>query len=225
MLRATISADIVSSTLLSVEELMLLQSEIRQFLAELSEKSDGKNWGRLFKGDSVEIFLFDPHDALRVALLLKALVKKTFLWKKDANSRRELFRRYGVRLAIGVGEMRAADQEQDVLDGEAIYYSGRLLEQAAKDKLIAKQSMFFGCNNPILAEQVDVILALLDSLMKDATSRQSEILYYKLRGWNEERIANNLQVKQPVVNRHSNSVGWRAIESAVNYFEKLDFEQ
>ena len=75
MVRATISADIVSSTSLSVEELMLLQSEIRHFLDELAEKSQGKNWGRLFKGDSVEIFLLDPRKALRIALLLKALVK------------------------------------------------------------------------------------------------------------------------------------------------------
>ena len=46
MVRATISADIVSSTALSVEELALLQSEIRRFLDELSEKSQGKDWGR-----------------------------------------------------------------------------------------------------------------------------------------------------------------------------------
>ena len=116
MLRATISADIVSSTALSVEELTLLQSEIRRFLDELSEKSHGNDWGRLFKGDSVEIFLHDPREALRVALLLKTLVKKTFSWGKETNVRRELFRKYGIRLAIGIGEMRIANQKQDVLD-------------------------------------------------------------------------------------------------------------
>ena len=59
MVRATISADIISSTSLSVEELTLLQSEIHGFLDGLSEKSHGNDWGRLFKGDSVEIFLHD----------------------------------------------------------------------------------------------------------------------------------------------------------------------
>ena len=112
MVRATISADIVSSTALRVEELALLQSEIRRFLDELSEKSQGKDWGRLFKGDSVEIFLHDPHEALRVALLLKTLVKKTFSWKKETDAKRELFRKYGVRLAIGIGKMRTADQNK-----------------------------------------------------------------------------------------------------------------
>ena len=79
MVQATISADIVSSTALSVEELTLLQLEIRQFLENLSDKSEGKDWGRLFKGDSVEIFLLDPHEAFRTALLLKTLVKKTIM--------------------------------------------------------------------------------------------------------------------------------------------------
>lgn len=223
MLRATISADIVSSTALSVEELTLLQSEIRRFLDELSEKSQGKDWGRLFKGDSVEIFLHDPHEALRVALLLKTLVKKTFSWGKETNAKRELFRKYGIRLAIGIGEMRTADQKQDILDGEAIYYSGRLLEtQLNLSK--GKRTMLFGCNNVALLEQIDVIVGLLDVVLKKATSIQCAIIHHKLLEIPEEEIAKLLDVTQPAVNKAGKSMGWNAIESAVNYFEKLNFE-
>ena len=224
MVRATISADIVSSTSLSVEELMLLQSEIRRFLDELAEKSQGKDWGRLFKGDSVEIFLHDPHEALRVALLLKTLVKKTFSWGKETNAKRELFRKYGIRLAIGIGEMRIVDQKQDILDGEAIYNSGRLLEKATKEKLSIKRSIFFACPNPLLTEYMDVMVGLLDALLRNATSRQNEILYYRLLGKNEKEIAEMLNIKQSAVNQRSNSAGWKAVESALNYYEKLNFE-
>ena len=225
MVRATISADIVSSTSLSVEELALLQSEIRRFLESLSEKSQGKNWGRLFKGDSVEIFMYDPHEVLRVALLLKTLVKKTFPCKKDANAKRELFRKYGVRIAIGIGEMRTADQKQDVLDGEAIYYSGRLLEKATKEKAIIKRSMLFESSDPLMTEGFNMMLGMLDVMLRNATSRQNEILYYKLLGKKEKEIASLLNIRQHSVNQQSNSVGWNAIESAVNYFEKLNFGQ
>ena len=107
MLNATISADIVSSTSLSVEELTLLQTEIRHFLDQLSDNSQGNDWGRLFKGDSVEIFLLDPRKALRIALLLKALVKKAPISLKSNNeAKRMLFRKYGIRIAIGIGAMR-----------------------------------------------------------------------------------------------------------------------
>ena len=229
MVRATISADIVSSTALSVEELTLLQSEIRRFLAELSEKSQGWDWGRLFKGVSVEIFLFDPNKALRVALLLKTLVKKTSLPKeKDKDVRREFFKKYGVRLAIGVGEMRIADQKQDVLDGDAIYYSGRMLEkqkQSGNDRLLMNSSMCFGYKDNAVDEYLNVILDFLDILFRDATSRQCEIVYYRLLGKQEKEIAKLLNVSQPAVNKQSNAIGWNAIESAVKYYEKLNFEQ
>ena len=223
MINATISADIVSSTSLSVFDLTHLQSVIRQFLDELSIKSQDEDWGRLFKGDSVEIFLKDPHKALRTALLLKALVKKTFL-DNDMAAKRSPFNRFGVRMAIGIGEMRMADKDRDVLDGDAIYYSGRMLEKADREGLSVKRSMFFASKDPLFTEQMDVMLGLLDVLFKDATARQCEILYYKMMGQSEEEIAAKLSIKQSAVNQHSNAAGWKAIESAVNYFENLNFE-
>ena len=223
MQNATISADIVSSTSLSVIDLTHLQSVIRQFLNELSRESQDEDWGRLFKGDSVEIFLKDPHKALRTALLLKALVKKTFI-ESNMLAKQSPFKRFGIRMAIGIGEMRMADKARDVLDGEAIYYSGRMLEKSDREGLSVKRSMFFVCKDPLLTEQMDVMLGLLDVLFKDATARQSEILYYKLLGLNEEEIAAKLNIKQSAVNQHSNAVGWKAIEATVNYFEKLNFE-
>ena len=223
MTRATISADIVSSTALSVFDLMHLQSVIRQFLDELSVKSQDADWGRLFKGDSVEIFLSNPHEALRTALLLKALVKKTFV-ESNMEAKQSLFKKFGIRIAIGIGEMRVADKNRDVLDGEAIYYSGRALEKGTKESLSVKRSMYFACKDSLFSEQMDVMLGLLDMLFKEATSKQCEVLYYKLMGMNEVEIAEKLGVVQSVVNQHSNAIGWNAIESAVNYFEKLNFE-
>lgn len=223
MIRATISADIVSSTALSVFDLMHLQSVIRQFLDELSVKSQDADWGRLFKGDSVEIFLSNPHEALRTALLLKALVKKTFV-ESNMETKQSLFKKFGIRIAIGIGEMRMADKNRDVLDGEAIYNSGRALEKGTKEGLSVKRSMYFACKDSLFSEQMDVMLGLLDMLFKEATSKQCEVLYYKLMGMNEVEIAEKLGVVQSVVNQHSNAIGWNAIESAVNYFEKLNFE-
>ena len=143
------------------------------------------------------------------------------------DAKRELFRKYGVRLAIGVGEMRTADPKKDILDGEAIYYSGRLLEKqkhVGNDRIVMKKSMFFGHKDGTFAEQMDVILEFLDVLFKNATPRQSEIVYYKLLGKKEKEIADLLGIRQHSVNQQSNAVGWNAIESALNYFEKLNFE-
>ena len=137
-----------------------------------------------------------------------------------------LYRKYGIRIAVGIGEMRVADQKNDILDGEAIYNSGRLLEgqMVAKDRPSIKRSLFFGFKDTVLSAQMDVIFGLLDAILKDMTIRQSEILYYKLLGANEEEIASKLSIKQSAVNQQSNSFSWPSIGSAVNYFEKLNFE-
>ena len=82
MNKATISADIVSSTELKTSALNQLQSEIKAFVKQLGNEYKG-TWGRLSKGDSVEIYIDNPQDSLRIALLLKTLIKK---FKVDAES-------------------------------------------------------------------------------------------------------------------------------------------
>jgi hypothetical protein len=54
--------------------------------------------------------------------------------------------------------------------------------------------------------------------MSKATSKQCEILYYKLLGLNEDAIADILKIRQSAVNQHSTNVGWNAIERAVKYY-------
>ena len=62
-------------------------------------------------------------------------------------------------------------------------------------------------------------MALLDVLLSKATSRQCKVLYLKLMNNQESEIAKRLNIGQSAVNQHSTSVGWNAIEEAVNYFK------
>ena len=71
---ATISADIVSSTSLSIDETIALKKGINSLLQSLDGKFLGF-WGRLIKGDYVECLLPNPANALRTALILKTFVK------------------------------------------------------------------------------------------------------------------------------------------------------
>ena len=71
---ATISADIVSSTTLSIDETIALKKKINDQFVSLSCKFPGF-WGRLIKGDYIECLVPNPSAALRIALILKTLVK------------------------------------------------------------------------------------------------------------------------------------------------------
>ena len=120
---AAISADIVASTSLSRDALVELTTGVKQVLAMATATYQGF-WGRLVKGDSIECVMEHPGDALRVAVLLKSFIKSFVPSDGIANTK---FRQFGLRLAIGIGEMRIIDKELDMMDGEAIYLSGRAL--------------------------------------------------------------------------------------------------
>lgn len=213
---ATISADIVSSTSLSIDETVALKKRVSDLFVSLSAKFQGF-WGRLIKGDYIECVVPDPLEALRVALLLKALVKSLdVIHTKE----KKLFISYGVRIAIGIGSMRIIDRKEDIMDGDAIYRSGRNL---AKMGVPGKGTMTIDIYDSRLRSSLRTVALLVDAIMNDATRRQSEVLYYKLLSLSEKEIASIMGMKQSAVNQHSTAAKWYCIEAALKYFETLNF--
>ncbi len=225
MIKAVISGDIVASTSLSVEERELVEKAIKELIEELKEKFD--TYTRTIKGDYLECVIPNPKEALRVALAIKSFVKsipidETPLFK--TNKRVKLFKTHGIRLAIGYGELSRFNPSEGIIDGEAIYLSGRTINQFStynKERIVIKNTLFFNSNNNLLNKQVEPLIALLDVLISKATSKQCKVLYLKLMDNKEAAIATKLGISQSVVNQHSTSIGWNAIEKAVIYFSEL----
>lgn len=225
MMYAVISGDIVSSTSLQGEDKRVLEQYLQQLLIDL--KTHFNVYGRVIKGDYLECVVPDATQVLRVALAIKSFVKGIPIDIDDyttAKKRAKLFKSHGIRLAIGYGELERFDTDAGIIDGEAIYFSGRLINSAStydKERIVIKNTLFFASKNESLNKQFEAILALLDILLLKATSRQSEVLYLKLLGFDEETIAQRLDIDQSVVNRHSTSVGWNAIDTVVTYTQSL----
>ncbi|MCF6352195.1 MAG: hypothetical protein L3J06_04200 [Cyclobacteriaceae bacterium] len=113
-------------------------------------------------------------------------IADTVKYKK--NSKVQLFRTHGIRLAIGYGELTRFDPEKGIIDGEAIYLSGRLINSVSthgKDRKVIKNTLYFSSNNKDLDENFEPLFALIDMLISKATPRQSEVLYLKLLYNNE----------------------------------------
>ena len=215
---ATISADIVSSTSLCIEETIALKQRIEDLFSILEKRFPGF-WGRLIKGDYIECLLPSAKDGFRVALIIKSCIKS---FPVAESKKKKPFQAYGIRIAMGIGDMRIVDKERGIMDGEAIYLSGRTLSgMGAPNK-----------NGTFLIEPADKQLKpalqtvgmLTDALLNNATKRQSEVIYYKLLSKSEQEIADILGVKQSGINQHSTSAKWYCIEEALNYFEQLNFE-
>ncbi len=222
---SAISGDIVSSTSLNVEDSKLVEESLKILLKNL--KQEFNVYGRIIKGDYLECVVPNPAEGLQVALAIKSFVKSIPIdikkYTKDDN-RVKQFKIHGIRLAIGYGKLSRYNPEEGVIDGEAIYFSGREINGETtynKERIVIKNTLFFASKSEDLNKNFQPLLALLDVLLSKATSRQCEVLYLKLMNNQEDEIAKQLGIGQSAVNQHSTSVGWNAIEDAVNYFKMI----
>lgn len=206
----TISADIVESTSLSKNDLLRLQEHIQSFINSIPSESE-EEWSRIVKGDSVEIVTDKPGNLLRLALMLKCYIRM-FIPENNTSTK---FQRYGIRISLGVGDLRINDKKRGILDGESIYLSGRGLSTLSESN---SDTLLFNSSKEEL-NGIDVICSLLDAILNKATSRQCEIIFYKLQKYNEQGIADILGIKQSAVNQHATSASWNAIAKAIIYFE------
>lgn len=221
---SVISGDIISSSSLGIANKQILEAHLQTLLGDIEKHF--KSFGRVLKGDYLECVIPNAGEALQACLAIKSYVKTIPISEesltKDKN-RAKLFKEYGVRLAIGYGELERYDPINGVMDGEAIYYSGRKINSKSthdKERVVIKNTLFFSSKNEAMNKKWTTILELLDVLFTKATRRQCEVVYLKLLGHNEDAIAKKLGIDQSVVNRHSTNVGWNAIETAVTYFKE-----
>lgn len=210
---ATLSADIVDSTSLSVEDTVRLKESLENFFPVM-KKFCNSAWGRVVRGDSVECVIPDVKLSLRIALLLKCYIKSLEL--KSAST---TMRKKGIRVVVGLGSLRINDEANGIIDGEAIYNSGRELD---------KQSGSDSVSLSLVSKELRVggyaaLCDILSFVVTRATNRQCGVLYRLLLGETQKEIAKNLGLEQPTVNQHSNAVGWNSIQRALARFEAEDF--
>ena len=221
---SVISGDIVSSSSLDSEDKQILETHLESLMDDLHEHFE--SYGRLIKGDYIECGIPNAANALRACLAIKSYVKTISISERSLSKnkkRARLFKEYGVRLAIGYGELERYDPINGVMDGEAIYYAGRKINSISthdKERVVIQNTLFCHSKNEEMNKKWTAMLGLLDVLLNKATQRQCEVVYLKLMGHSEDVISKKLGIDQSVVNRHSTNVGWNAIESAVIYFEE-----
>lgn len=225
MNKATISADIISYTSLNHEDKINLGIDINNLLADLTIKY-GKSqfYGRISQGDYIECAIGSPQYALRIALILKTYLKSyTSKITNSNNPRIKYFKEHAVRLAIAVAPMHEIDVEHAILDGEAIYLSGRAIKKLStsdKQKVTIKRTMYFCSTDKQMQDNFDTIVALLDMVLSRCSAKQCEVLYHKLLGLSEKEVSSKLGKIQSTISQHSTAAGWLSVEKSVHYFEK-----
>ena len=214
-MKATISADIIDSTMLTSVEIVELRKRLDALVDDLCT-SRTCAWGRVVRGDGIELSIRDSRTVLRAALLVKSYIGWFLVRAKGGR-----LRKCAVRLAIGIGGLRIDDALGGILDGDAIYRSGRALDAIPKS---ARSTMVVNCGNGRVVAFMRPMLALLDFILNKATAKQCEALYFKLMGEQELAIATRMGISSRAVYAHLQKGGWFAIFQTLEMFEAMNFD-
>lgn len=227
MKRAIVSGDIIASTSLNNADRSKIGNCLKLMTKKLNKKFNV--YSRLTEGnDYIDCYVPNNSNALRVMLAIKCFVKSIPISTKysinQGDNRSKFFKMHGIRLALGIGELSRLDIQNGIIDGEAIYFSGRTISENRtynKEKVVIKNTLFIKSDDKEFDEEFTPLLALLDVLLSKCTAKQSTVLYLKLLGYDEATIARVLGKKQSTINEHSTGAGWIAIEKAVIRFEEV----
>ena len=217
---ATISADIVNSTSLRTRDLIELRKRLQSLFKQIEANMLPGFWGRVVRGDTIECYVPDGGMSLKIAIIIKLFVR-LYADSIDVSS---LTRHYGIRFSIGIGHLRFVDEKEDIMNGPAIYISGRNLDAISTEgdvySVIGLESDAIGVHL-LLGSYV----SLIDNLINSYSTKQVEVVFYKLLGYKERQISEMLNIYQSAVNSRSSLAKWGLLKMAIRDFEYLDFDK
>ena len=216
---ATISADIVRSTSMNTEDLIVLRNKLRGLFQDFEEDYPGF-WARIVRGDSIECVVPNYNDALRIAILIKLYVKM----RVSGFDCSEMLQRYGIRFSIGVADIKYADKKEDIINGPAIYLSGRNLDEISRRENVMT-AFEIGQAPKSLSNLLDSYVAMVSGIVDSYSAKQAEVVFLKLLGFKEIEISERVGISQSSVNTRAANAQWGLLNTAIKDFEALEIEQ
>ena len=177
-IKSVITGDIIESSAIQVEYRSLLLESVHKIADEVSGIEPIKI--EFFRGDSFQMVIDNPENAMKVAVLLRAGLK--------SHTPEECNKPWDARLSLGVGSISYHATNIVVSDGEAFQYSGRKLDEMGKRRLIVK-TRWSDAN-----EELQVSTAFADEVISSWSVSQSQATYQALLyNTSQKDIAHKLQ--------------------------------
>ena len=177
-------------------------------------------WARIVRGDSIECVVPDYNDALRIAILIKLYVKM----RVSEFECSEMLQRYGIRFSIGVADIKYADKKEDIINGPAIYLSGRNLDEISRRENVMTAFEIGQAPKP-LSNLLDSYVAMVSGIVDLYSAKQAEVVFLKLLGFKEIEISERVGISQSSVNTRAANAQWGLLNTAIKDFEALEIEQ
>lgn len=165
MNKGIITGDVVKSTSIPIEDRALLLDALTSALNSI-QSSYALRY-EIFRGDSVQLIVDHPSEALLVALLLRSGIKG----ETPAGTKTP----WDIRLSIGIGHVEFIGESLGVSDGEAFRLSGRGLDMIGKDRLCVITPW------EDINDELSASIPYVDSLVTNWTVSQSKVVFAALK--------------------------------------------
>lgn len=185
-IKGVITGDIIDSSAIALKYRDFLLESIRKIVKELEIIEPLSI--EFFRGDSLQMVVSTPENAMQIAVLLRAGLKK--------NTPKEIKKPWDVRLSLGIGTISYHAEQIVLSDGEAFQYSGRELDEMGKQRLIVKTRW------EDVNEELKVSTAFADEIISAWSVPQAEAVYQALLyNISQKDIANKLQTSAQNVSK------------------------
>ncbi len=145
-----------------------------------------KDW-EIYRGDSFQIEIKDPKEALWAAIRIKAFLKSG---KMDA------------RMGIGIGNKPKSAIKISESTGDVFIYAGQVFDSLKKDKI----TMGIKSNNSTINDTLNLMLQLALTIMDNWPQQSAEYVFAAIENpmLTQKELGLKLNIKQASVSRRSN---------------------
>ena len=200
-IQAVLTGDIVNSTKLkkAVEKklLSLLYSTLSAYKFEF------------YRGDSFQVYITKPEEALRTALLCRTAAISI--------SKNEEIDLSDVRMSIGIGIVKTPVKTLGAAKDEAFVLSGRAFDELEK----TSTRLSISSGNNLANAGLAVIADYINAIFKMMTGKQAEVMFELLKGQTQQEVATLLKRSKSTIHQHVISGRWSEIEKLLQQYENI----
>lgn len=195
-MQAVITADIVNSTALSTSEGKRLKEKFNTILKD--------HRFEYYRGDSFQVLIKQPGNALTTVLQLRSEAKKIAI-------------QYDIRCSIGIGEVKPSTKKLSTASDAAFIISGRAFDSLTG----VDQRLIITSPNQVANHGLKVLGHFIDYLFAGLTEKQAEVINELLRGNTQLAIAKKLRRSPSTINKHAQTAGWQQIQLLLSEYDQL----
>jgi hypothetical protein len=206
-LGAVLTGDIVNSTQLTLKQ----EKELNAKLVRVLGLFFGDHQYEFFRGDSFQVLVKDVTRALRLALACRSVAMSI-----DANQQPAV-RLFDIRISIGIGEVNMPVKSLSLAKGEAFILSGRQFD-LLKER---GQRLAIDSFDPIASIGFQAMADYLDSIYRDMTPKQADVIIELLQGITQQQLAISREKSKSTISELASAGRWQEIEKILDQYETL----